>query len=137
MVYFSSATTERNLTKLDVNSNWTTNCNINSRQASSNSVHWLHRRNRPYLCQSEPRAAIVRPKQINVEFPLTLPKKIKVGRSVIDFIIIFNFICYSMNTCSMASRFAVPIRWYVSFISSFQFCINQFANKICRVGAIK
>ena len=41
------------------------------------------------------------------------------------------------QNCSMASRFAVPIRWYNSFISSFQLCINQFANNICRVQGDK
>ena len=78
-----------------------------------------------------------------------IAKKIRVGRSVINFIIFFKFYmlfhdwehwlkCWlssfirSYQNCSMTSIFAVPTRWFYSFILSFQLCINKFANKICR-----
>ena len=50
-----------------------------------------------YLCVgilSRAKVNIIRPKKLNVEFPLTLPKKIRVGRSVI----FFFFMCYFMRT---------------------------------------
>ena len=52
----------------------------------------------------------IRPKN-NVVFLLTLPTKIRIGRSAINLNIICNFICYFMKTpvkLFKASRFAVP-----------------------------
>ena len=83
-----------------------------------------------------------------------IAKKVRVG---INFFFFLNFIhvhvCYFMKywlkcsfltlsirphqNCSMASGCAVAIRWYNTFILSFQLCINQFANKLCRAGGNK
>ena len=50
-----------------------------------------------YLCVgilSRAKVNIIRPKKLNVEFPLTLPKKIRVGRSVIFF---FFYVLFHEN----------------------------------------
>ena len=50
-----------------------------------------------YQCQCL-RNIFIRPKKINVEFPLTLLKKIRIDWSVVNFIFCLNFICYFMQT---------------------------------------
>ena len=95
-----------------------------------------------------------RPKKINVEFPLTLLKQISVDGSVIIFF--FNFMCYFMRTLVEMLIFILFHKVLSKLFNDYNFCsphsvvhvlqfyivlsallINNFANKICRVGAIK
>ena len=46
----------------------------------------------------------------------------------------FVFSPWLHQNCPMTSRFAVATQRYYNVISSFQLCINQFANKSCREG---